>query len=161
MGAALTRKMVLELYVLRASGSVACPRRPCEREVSFFCRARKRQWRKPLPGSQRTWDSPAVGVLGRVVYGRCPECRPAAHLGQSPPGVERVAGRTIDERVKWVGSWVGGFEVGLANLSRRQVRPQGNPRLTAWSTPRRLSGKEQSKKAMRLRLRHRSSRSCP
>lgn len=32
--------MFLELSVLRASGSVACPRRPCERESSFFCTVR-------------------------------------------------------------------------------------------------------------------------
>jgi len=55
-----TRKMFLELSVLRASGSVACPRRPCERQPWFFCPVRKRQWRKPLPGPQRTWDSLAA-----------------------------------------------------------------------------------------------------
>jgi hypothetical protein len=35
--AALTGKMFLELSVLRESGSVACPRRPCEREIVAFC----------------------------------------------------------------------------------------------------------------------------
>jgi hypothetical protein len=51
----------------------------------------------------------------------------------SGPNTSRCGGsRRSDNRQerKVVGSWVGGFEVGLANLSRRQVRPQGNPRWT-------------------------------
>jgi hypothetical protein len=59
------------------------------------------------------------------VYGRLPECHPAVHLGQTPPGVAGVAGRTIDEKGKRVGSWVGGFEVGLPNVSRNKYARKG------------------------------------
>ena len=106
--------MFLELSVWRASGSVACPQRPCERESSSFCPVRKRQWANhyrlatnlgiPL---ERGWGPEERRV--RAV----PECRPAVHLGKTPPGVAGVDGWTTDKG-KWVGSWVGGFEVWLA-----------------------------------------------
>jgi len=59
---------------------------------------------------------------------RLPECRPAAYLW----GVERLFGRS-DKRIrkgKWVGSWVGGFEVDLVNLWRNKYgheRTLGGP----------------------------------
>lgn len=45
-----------KLSVLRESGTVCCPRRPCEREFSFpFSSQKCCQWLKPLPGPLRTW----------------------------------------------------------------------------------------------------------
>ena len=54
--AAPTRKMFLELSVLRASGTVACPRRPCERESSFSVQSAE-PVAQTTAGSQRSWDS--------------------------------------------------------------------------------------------------------
>jgi hypothetical protein len=114
-----TRRIFLELSVLRASVSIACFRRPRRRESSIFYRTRKYQWAKTTARHAKNQGFQGWG-LGREA--RCtralPECRPAV-------------------KAKWVGSWVGGFEVWLANLSSRQVRPQGYPRWTAWSTLRR------------------------
>src|SRR2546425_12654500 len=56
--------------------------------------------------------------------GSASQGRQIRHPGRIPPGVE-PAGRTSDVSVRGkVGSWVGGFEVGVANLSRREVRPR-------------------------------------
>ena len=113
-----TRKMFLELSVLRAFGSVACPRRrPRKRKSSIFYPVRKYQWRKPLPGSQGTRDSSGVGFGpgGRRPWAR-PERRPA------------VTGKWVG--VGWVASTSG------SQISRADnVGPQGNPWWTALSTP--------------------------
>src|SRR5215831_10588851 len=91
--------MFLELSVLHASGS----RRPCEREPSSFCPVRKRQWREPLPGLQRTWDSLAgLGARRSVVYGRCPYVVPpyiwAKHL---QVGRESPVGQSTRKESGW------------------------------------------------------------
>ena len=112
--AAPTRKMFLELSALRASDGVADPRRPCEQESSFFRPVRKSQWRKPLLGLERTWDSLAgLGPEERRVRA-LPECRPAVS-GPNTSSVEGVAGRTIDEKGVCVGRWVG-FESARESL---------------------------------------------
>src|SRR5215467_7165851 len=118
-------KNVLGAICLHASSSFACRRRPCERERSFFCPLRKRQWRKPLPGSQRTWDSPAgLGPGGASCTGAA-RMSSAVHLGQTLP--DGKGSRRSDNRREKESGWAVGWvasKVGLANLSRRQVRPQ-------------------------------------
>jgi hypothetical protein len=94
--------MFLELSALRASGSVAGPRRPYEQESSFsvqFARASG----TTTAGPQRTRDSLA-GWFAEERHIRPNVVPPyvAKHLqcGGSPGG-------TIDEKGMWVGGWVG------------------------------------------------------
>ena len=111
--AAPTRKMFLELSVLRASGTVACPRRPCERESSFSVQSAE-PVAQTTAGSQRSWDSLAgLGPEERRVRA-LPDCRPAV-CGPNTSSVEGVAGRTIDEKGVCVGRWVG-FESARESL---------------------------------------------
>ena len=113
--AAPTRKMFLDLSALRESGGVADPRRPCEQESSFFRPVRKSQWRKPLLGLERTWDSLAgLGPEERRVRA-LPECRPAV----CGPNTSKCGGsrRSDNRRERSVRGPLGGLRIG-SRISR-------------------------------------------
>ena len=134
--AAPTRKMFLELSVLRASGTVACPRRPCERESSFSVQSAE-PVAQTTAGSQRSWDSLAgLGPEERRV--RAPARMSSRRT--SGPNTSGCGGsrRSDNRRERKAGGQLGGWLRSRAPESlAQQVRPQGNPRWTSWSTLRR------------------------
>ena len=126
--AAPTRKMFLDLSALRASGGVADPRRPCEQESSFFRPVRKSQWRKPLLGLERTWDSLAgLGPGGAACTGAARMSSRRMWAKHLQVWRESPVGQSTRKECAWAVGWASNR---LANLSCRQVRPQGNLR---WS----------------------------
>ena len=111
--AAPTRKMFLEPSVLRASGTVACPRRPCERESSFSVQSAE-PVAQTTAGSQRSWDSLAFGSGGA-------SCTGAARLSSRRMWAKHLqcggSRRSDNRRERSVRGPLGGLRIG-SRISR-------------------------------------------